>query len=142
MFSELFLHIHYGAIIASIVVFFFLGALWFSVLFKDSWVAELKKHNVTIKEPSAQKMMSLMGLTLLNNTVIVCAMGYLVYLTNSHTVRAGLHLGCITAVGFIATAIAGVFLWENRSVKLFLIDSGYQMLGVVASAVILSVWRP
>lgn len=143
MFSELFMHVHYGAIIASVVVFFALGALWFSVLFNTSWVAELKNHNVVINdEPAREKMMSLMGLTLLNHVVVVLAMAYLVYWTNSQTVESGLRLGLVTAVGFTATAVAGVFLWENRSVKLFLIDVGYQMIGVILSAVILSVWRP
>jgi hypothetical protein len=129
------------AVVASVAVFFFLGALWFSVLFAKAWVHELKLHNVTIKEPSTNKLLMNMGLTLANNSIIVCTVACLVAMTGSSTFASGLSLGLMVGCGFIATAIGGVFIWESRSLKLFLIDSGYQIVGTTIAAVILSVWR-
>ena len=137
----LFSHINYGAVAVSVGIFFLLGALWYSVLFAKAWIHELMLHNVTIADPSINKLLMNMGLTVLNNTVIVGALACLVHMTGSTTLETGLTLGLIVACGFIATAIGGVFIWESRSVKLFLIDSGYQMIGTVIAAIILSLWR-
>ncbi len=134
-------HINYLAVAVSAIIFFFLGAIWFSVLFAKTWVHELSRHNVTIKEPSKDKLLTNMGLTFLKDTIIAFAMACLVHMSGSTTLESGLMLGLIIALGFSATAIAGVFIWESRSIKLFLIDAGYQVIGVILSAVILSVWR-
>ncbi len=133
--------INYLAEATCTIIFFFLGAIWFSALFAKAWVHELSLHNVTITEPSKNKILSNMFLTFINNYIIVFAIACLVIMTNSTTLQSGLMLGCILAFGFSATAIGGVFLWEGRSVKLFLIDAGYQIIGIITSAIILSVWR-
>lgn len=129
------------AIVASVAVFFFLGAFWYSVLFSKAWVHELMLHNVTIKDPSIHKLLINMGLTLVNNSIIVCVLACLVTMTGSSTLESGLSLGLMVGCGFIATAIGGVFIWESRSLKLFFIDAGYQVIGAVIAAIILSVWR-
>lgn len=129
------------AVAVSAITMFLLGAIWFSVLFSKSWVAELKHHNVLLKAPSHNKLMMSMGLTLLQNSVVAFAMACLVSMTGSSLFESGLTLGLVVACGFSASAIGGVFIWEDRSLKLFLIDSGYQVVGVVASAIILSLWR-
>lgn len=133
-------HINYLTVLASSVVFFFLGSLWFSTLFGTMWVQELKRHNVTIKEPSKQELSIKMLITFGMNVLASCAMACLVILTGSSTVETGFTLGLLVAIGFAATTLATTFTWENRSLKLFLLDVGYPVLGIVVSAIILSVW--
>lgn len=134
-------HINYLAVLASAIAMFFLGAIWFSALFSKAWVDELTLHNVTIGEPTQEKILTNMAISFLKCVIIAFAAACLVSLTHSTTFGSGLLLGLIVAIGFSATAIADVFLWENRSIKLFLIDAGYQMLGVILVSIILSVWR-
>ncbi len=105
------------------------------------WLHELSLHNVTIKQPSKNKMLTNLLVTFLNNSIIVFALACLVQFCDSTTVLSGLMLGLLVAGCFSATAIGGVFLWEGRSIKLFLIDIGYQIAGIVTSAIILSLWR-
>ncbi len=133
--------INYLAVTVSSLIFFVIGSLWFSALFSSTWVHELKRHNVTIHQPSQTTLLIKMLLTFGANFLASFAMACLVILTGSHTASSGLTLGLISAFGFAATAIGSVFVWENRSVKLFLIDSGYPVLGIIAAAVLLSVWR-
>jgi hypothetical protein len=133
--------INYVAVIISAVAIFFAGSVWFSALFGKIWVHELSRHNITIQAPSSAKLALCMGLTFLQNNIMAFAMACLVSLTHSTTCASGLMLGLIVALGFAATAIGGVFTWESRSVKLFLIDAGYPMVGIILSAIILSVWR-
>lgn len=132
--------INYAAVAVCSLVFFFLGSLWFGTFFGSMWVAELGKHNVIITAPTKAELLTKMGLNFLKNTIIALSMACLVVLVGSKTAVAGFFLGLLVAFGFAAPAMADVFIWEGRSLTLFLIDSGYQVVGIVLSAVILSMW--
>jgi hypothetical protein len=133
--------INYLAVAVSSIVFFLLGSLWFSALFGSIWAQELKRHNVTIQQPTPRNVSIKMILTFAANVLASFAMAKLVILTGSNTLASGLTLGIITTLGFAVTTLASVFIWESRSLKLFLIDIGYPALGIIAAAIILSVWR-
>lgn len=133
--------INYTAVAVSSLVLFFVGWFWFSGLFGSAWVHELSKHNVVIKQPSSSTIMTKMFLSLVTNIIISLAMAYLVIKTGSTTAASGICLGLVTALGFAATTLGSVFIWENRSLKLYLIDIGYSALDIIIAGVILSVWR-
>lgn len=134
-------NINYLAVAASTAIFFVLGSIWYSALFRSLWTEELKQHNVIIKQPTSQDLTFKMLLTLAANFLASLAMACLVHMTGSSTAASGITLGIIVALGFVATTLALVFIWESRSLRLFLIDSGYPILGVIISAVLLSLWR-
>lgn len=134
-------NINYLAVAVSSVIFFVLGSVWFSALFGTMWVAELENHNVTIEQPTSNDLFLKMALTFIANCMASFAMACLVIMTGSTTVATGLVLGIIASLGFVVVSIGSVFIWENRSLKLFLIDVGYPVLGILVAAVLLSVWR-
>lgn len=139
---SIFMQINYIAVTVSAIVFFFVGSAWFSpLLFTSMWLQELKQHNVVIKEPTAAVLTTKMLLTFAANFVTSLAMAYLVALTASTTITSGLCLGIIAAVGFTLTSIGSVFIWEGRSLRLFLIDAGYPAVGIILSAILLSIWQ-
>lgn len=129
------------AVLLSSFIFFFIGSLWFSVIFGNMWRHELERHHVTIKKPSQQVLFTKMLLTFGANVLASIAMASLVNLTGSTDASTGLCLGIITAFGFAATSVGSVFIWENRSVKLFLLDVGYPVVGIIATALFLSTWH-
>ncbi|MBI2774448.1 DUF1761 domain-containing protein [Candidatus Dependentiae bacterium] len=136
-----FSHLNYVAVLVSSLAFFFIGSVWFSGLFGSIWVEELGKHGIKIKKPSSSEIMSKMILTFAANVIASLAMAWLVEVTGSSTLYSGFILGKIVAIGFAATAIGSVFIWESKSLKLFLIDAGYPAVGIIVSAIILSVWH-
>lgn len=136
-----FSQINYAAVLVSAALFFAVGSVWFSGLFGSLWKEELIKHNVRITEPTSGQLAMKMLLTFVANILAAYAMACLVMITHSSSLQSGLVLGGIAAVGFAATTLASCFIWENRSLKLFLIDVGYPIFGIIVSAVILSLWR-
>jgi len=136
-----FSYVNYGAVLVSAVVFFMLGSVWFSTLFGRMWVAELQRHNVIIKAPTTAALCTKMVLTFAANLLAAWCIALLVNMTGSTTAASGLQLGVIVVLGCAITTLASVFVWESRSLKLFLIDIGYPAVGIIASAIILSVWR-
>lgn len=134
-------HINYIAVGVAAAVFFILGSFWFSVLFGQLWRQELVRHNIVIKEPTTFVIMRNMLLTFAANIIISFAMACLVALTHSHSFSSGLLLGLIAALGIITPALASVFLWEGKSLKLFLLDVGYPVFGTIIATIILSLWK-
>ena len=59
----------------------------------------------------------------------------------SDNVLCGLILGLIASVGFIATSYATTYSFEGRSLKLFLINSGYPVISYSIIGVLLAVWQ-
>lgn len=139
-FSFLF-QINYIAVLVSSCIFFALGSAWFSALFRSMWIQELQQHTIVIKEPTTSNLVIKMLLTFGANFIASFAMACLVIIAHSTTVISGLSLGIIIAFGFAATSIGSVFIWEDKSLKLFLIDAGYPIFGIIIAAVLLSVWR-
>lgn len=135
------LHINYIAVIAAAIIFFIIGALWFSVLFGVTWSQELTRHNIVIKEPTSHEIMIKMGLNFVKNLILACALAVLVSITGSKTALSGVLLGALVGCCIAASAMADIFIWESRSLKLFLIDASYQVIGIVVATVLLSVWR-
>ncbi len=134
--------VNYLGVVVAALVFFLIGALWFSVLFGHMWAHALKAHSkIVIKEPSKKEFATKLVLTFVANFVACFAMDCLVMVTGSASLLSGLILGIIVAVGFIATTLVSACIWEGRPVKLFLIEVGYPMLGIIAAALILSSWQ-
>jgi hypothetical protein len=134
-------NLNYIAITVSSVVYFVIGYVWCSHLFRDPLNEEQRRHNVTKVVPTQSELYTKMALTFVANFITAFAMACLVYKVGSSNVVSGICLGLTAAVGFAATTLATFSIWENRSVRLFLLDIGYPVLGIVTSAVILSLWR-
>ena len=134
--------INYGALAAATVTFFILGALWFSpLLFGNLWASELRKLNIIIPHPTMTHLIKSMFLSFCTKTVAAFCMAILVIMTGTLGLWDGMLLGALVGIGFNSTSIASVCIWENRSLTLFLISSGYATTGMIILSVILSVWR-
>ena len=53
----------------------------------------------------------------------------------------GLILGLLAAIGFIATSYATTYSFEGRSLKIFLINTGYPVISYGIIGVLLAVWQ-
>ena len=53
----------------------------------------------------------------------------------------GVGVGALFWLGFVATVLMGTVLWEGKSVKLYLINSIYQLINLIIMGIILSIWQ-
>lgn len=142
MYLHLLSQINLIAVFVSAIVFFVIGSLWYSFLVREAWIAELKKHDITIKQNVSKEVLrTKMLLTFGANILASIAMALLVIITGSSTISSGICLGILCVLGFAVTSVGSVFIWENRSIKLFFLDVGYPAFGIIASAIILSLWQ-
>ena len=117
------------AIVIATVVFFAVGAVWYSALFARAWQREVGLG--TEQLTGERNMMLIMGTCLLLEFVVVLMLGHLFA-----RIQPGDHAKMMMASGFglaiMAPAIGINYLYQRRSLKLFLIDAGHFVVGMTA----------
>ena len=129
------------AILVATLAYFFLGSLWFSVLFGGVWSKEVERIGIQIKDPAKGTIAGKMFQTFVGNLIAAFSMGYIVYISHSYNWLAGLKLGLLCGIGFAAVAMIIAYTWESRSMKLQMIDTGYAVIGISLCGIILAAWR-
>ena len=56
-------------------------------------------------------------------------------------VMAGVHFGLLCGIGIAASMMGVNYLFQRRSVKLYLIDAGHIVLGLAIVGAIVGAWR-
>jgi heme/copper-type cytochrome/quinol oxidase subunit 2 len=136
-------HANWLAIIVAALVYFILGALWYSLFFQKPWMAG---HNISPPTtPEAKEQMKktfplLMIKTFVMNVVMAIAIGILVRRFGSMNVMAGAKLGLLlSAIGIIPMAMS--FMYLMKSFKIILIDGAYHLVGITLMTIIISIWH-
>ena len=129
---------HYLGILLAAAAMFGIGSVWYSpVLFAKVWMREAGMAPDHPK-PDGKTMAKTFGATFL--LLLVCATVLDVLISNSTAgegILHGLFMGFLA--GVVASAITAInHLFENKSLKLFLINAGYDVLGFCLMGVILA----
>jgi hypothetical protein len=137
--SDLFSHINWLAVLAGALGYFFLGAIWYSALFRNAWI---KAANVNVNDPNAKKgMASLMLVSFI--TIIVTTIGIALFISRIGAAgwMTGCKVGLIAGVCFSAATIFNSYLYEKRPFALSAINGFYNIFGSVIAGIIISVWK-
>jgi hypothetical protein len=129
---------HVAVWIASIV-FFVLGAIWYSVM-AAPWVTAIgKTMDELTREQGASPLPYIVGFTAI---LVMCyTLAWLMHRLQAATLAAGLRLGAIIAIGFIAATLALNYGFEARPVTLWLINSVYVIVGLALAGAIIGGWK-
>ncbi len=129
--------LNYVAIVVAGLIQYVLGALWYGPLFGKQWVRLMK-----IDPKKMDK--SNMGLRYFGGLVTALLMtfilAHLVRYAGATTALEGMFIGVIGWLGFIATVAFGSVLWENKPFSLYVLNTGYYLVCLLISGVILAVW--
>jgi len=117
----------------------FLGAIWYSpVLFAKPWMAI-----VGIQPGNAKKnaMITGMIMSFIGSLVLSFALAHMVLWAGATTAAWGALIGFIAWAGFMVAPLSASYIYEGRPFKLFAINLGYWLVGLVASGILLAVWH-
>ncbi len=137
--TDLFSHINWLAVLVAALAYFFLGAIWYSFLFRNSWI---RLSRVNVNDPTAKK--GIAGIMITSFIlIIVTSIGLALFISRvgSFGWVTGLKVGLIAGICFCATAICNSYLYEKRPLGLHLINSFYNIIGCVIAGIIISVWK-
>ncbi len=120
--------INYLAVVLGAAAFFATGAVWYSFLFGKAWQREA---GMTEEKMQGANMPLIFGLCFLAELVVAYMLGHLIARTAPQP-----HVIMMMAVGFgafiMAPAIGINYLYQRKSLKLFLIDACHFIVGMTA----------
>lgn len=126
------------AVIAATIVAFMLGGLWYSKsLFGTKWMQE-----IGLTEESADQ--THVARTFITTFVLqfFAATALAVIIGPNSSWLAGLHIGVLVGLLLVATAYGITYLFEQRSIRLFLINAGFYVVQFAIMGTILGAWHP
>jgi hypothetical protein len=136
--------INYLAVLVSAVVMMVLGALWYGPIFGKQWARMMGFTPEKMAEAQKRSMAKSYILMALGALVMSFVLAHAVIFANAYLnmggASAGLAVGFANWIGFIAPVSLGTVLWEGKSWKLWMINSGYYLVGLLIIGVILAVW--
>lgn len=118
-----------GVILAALA-FFFIGALWYTILFGKMWRAEM---GVAEDEVTSPQPLMFIG-SLVCGLVIAVTLGWLI---GDRGTACGLKIGAGTGFGIGAAVMAQNAIYESKTVRFWAINSAYVVVGLAAMGAIL-----
>ena len=116
--------VNWIAVVISTAAAFMLGGLWYSkALFGNVWMQEIGLTEDAVNNASMARTFG--GTIVLQ---IIAATALSAFLGADSTWFSGLQTGLWVGLLWIATAYGVTYLFEQRSVRLFLINAGYYVV--------------
>ena len=128
------LPINITAVVVATIVSFIIGMVWYGPLFGKSW-AKMSGVDMKQRKGMAKKSIAMLISLFILNYVLANTMKFV----GAASIGEGLLAAFMTWLGYIATVLIGMVIWEGKPVKLYLIHSAhYLALLLLASAIIVS----
>ena len=132
--------VNYLAVLVAAVASFLLGWLWYGPLFGKPWMKLMNFDKNSMKSMKLSPVTAMI-LGFLTYLVIAYVLAGFISILNSATIVEGIKIAFWIWLGFIATTTLGSFLWEGKSIKLYLLNNAYNLLNILVIAVILTAWK-
>jgi hypothetical protein len=129
--------VNYLAVLAAAVATFALGGLWYSpALFGKVWQREA---GVTEEKMKSANMGLIFGLTFV--LALIAAWVFALFLGPRPPMALGLGAGFSAGLCWVAASLGINYLFERKSLKLWLINGGYHTLQFTIIGLILALWH-
>jgi hypothetical protein len=122
------------AVLVAALLGFVIGGVWYGPLFGKAW---MHASGMTEEKVRAGNRVKIFGLTFVLTLVAAFSLAMFI---GAGDWRFGMFAGFMTGATFVAVALGITYLFEHRSLSLWLINSGYQVLLFTAMGALLGAW--
>jgi hypothetical protein len=128
---------NFAAVGVAALLYFAIGGLWYSpLLFAKRWARECGLSDEQIQKAPLAKIFGLSALA-----AIVIAFNLAAFIGPKASLSFGLFAGAAAGLGWVAMSLGVIYLFEQRSWTLWLINSGYQVVAYTLMGGLLGVWK-
>ena len=134
----------WAPVVVSAIAGFLIGWLWHSdALFGKMWRKEMGVTDAQVQKAKKQGMKGMtrsMIVTFITLLVMAWIISAFMYATGSIGIIGGLCVAFWSWIGYVATIGLGAVSWENRSMKMFWINSIHWLVIMLVTGIIVGVW--
>jgi hypothetical protein len=131
-----FQNLNWLAILLASVSAFMLGFLWYSLLFAKRWA---KENGITEDSNKEANMLKIFGLSFL--LMVFAAFTLALFIGKAAGLHHGIMIGFHAGLGFAFTFLGVTYLFERRSLALFLINGCYSVVSLTIMGLIIGVMQ-
>jgi hypothetical protein len=131
--------INIWAVLVAAVVYWLLGAAWFTIL-RDPWLASIGKTMEQLQREGVNPGVAY-GVAFVANLIIAYVLGWVLISTGEQTAVRGVIIGALLWVGLVGTTIGTAFIFEGRSFEGFVLTAGYPLVGMLLMGAIVGGWK-
>ncbi len=135
--------INFVAVFVAAIATMVLGFLWYSpILFATPWMRLMgydpnDKAKLAEMQKGAGKTYSIAFIASLVSAIVLAK---IIDISSVNTILYGMKIGFAMWLGFVATVQLTGALFSKQPIKLFLINTGYQLICYLAMGAILAKW--
>lgn len=130
-----FININWLSVFAAAFSAFFIGGIWYGPLFGKSWMKEL---GFSEDDLSKRSVPVTFGLSLV--LAFIAALVLEMFIGVEANLIFGATAGFFTGFGWVATMLGILYLFEMKTIKVYLINAGYCIISLTTMGLILGAW--
>lgn len=128
-------NINWLSVLVAAVSTFFLGGIWYGPLFGKAW---MKEFHFTVDDLKKRNAPYTFGISLL--LALVAALVLEMFIGIEATSLTGATAGFFAGIGWVATMLGILYLFEMQTLKAYLINAGYCILSLTLMGLLLGAW--
>jgi hypothetical protein len=132
----LFEGINYYAVIVSTIVYYFIGFIWYTLLFGGIWERET---GVSMKSQGKPQLWAMFG-QFISTLLFTIGIAIILRLYGTYGITEGIYISTLITVFFVIPINSGNLFFTGRK-KLFLLDVCERATGSLVIGIILGLWK-
>jgi hypothetical protein len=132
--------IHWPAIIAATLVSFLFSAGWFSC-FMTPWLAGIGRTMDFFAQMPKWMVPVQFAVALICSAIAATVLSIAIQASGAQTVKRGIVCGAVLWLGFVATSWAQEYVFELRSIQIYAINTGFQLIDLMVVGAIVGGWK-
>ncbi len=128
-------NINWLSVLVAAISTFLIGGIWYGPLFGKAWMTAFGFTEEDLKKRSALKTF---GLSLL--LAFIAALILEMFIGPEANMMFGATAGLFAGIGWVATFLGILYLFEMQTTKVYLINAGYCVLSLTLMGLILGSW--
>ncbi len=133
--------INYFAVLVAAIAAYAVGAVWYSPIgFGKQWMKMMNLHKDDMHKMPLTPVQA-MTLGFIFTLLIAYVFAHFVVLVGAQGVAEALTLGFWLWLGFGLTTLAHGWLYEGKSLKLFLFNAAHLLVALLAMALVFGWWQ-
>ena len=127
--------INWLSVLVATISSFVIGGVWYGPMFGRAW---MRAFNFTEEDLKKRNVAKTFGLSLL--LAFIASLILDMFIGAEATILFGTMAGFFAGVGWVATFLGILYLFEMQSLKAFLINAGYCVVSLTLMGLILGSW--